>query len=230
MTELDSAYRKKVWAGDPSTVKVARANYEKDPEGGLLPFATALYSFRMKPECIKELFGLRPKLEERVIRNIQIQPEASTAERFAVEADLLATYLEWMSRQHGLSESDRYHLRELSKEVVWAGLEVVGLYQQSMSECHTRCLLDLTYFSLLLGTSAQAYGKKFLDDAQKYAPNIEERNQRVRVYCKLGMLYRRHSWLLKPKGFYWGIRACFVRGVPNMVRAKSVAALFGIDQ
>jgi hypothetical protein len=219
-------YNERVWAGDPATVAEARATYRSNPEGGLIPLAVALYSFRAKEPFAMELLGLRPQLLARAqdLLGGTAYTEVPKRER-ADKADVLSTYLEWMTRECDLSDEERDELQKIAIELCKYGMNVVA---DELHDHHTWFLLKLTMARLSLAkgwVQAALYDLTLVENQAHY---ITDANQRARVYRKLGLLYRkcgRHG-----QGFRWGMRACLVPGVPLAVRAKSVAALLGIDR
>src|SRR3569833_1356495 len=95
-------YGTRVWQGDNTTVAEARKRYENNPYGGLIPFATALYSFRQEKQYADELIGLKDELMELADRDMHVQVLPSDEEfsrKMADRADTVSTHLEWISRQ-----------------------------------------------------------------------------------------------------------------------------------
>jgi len=223
----NNEYGKRVWAGDPKTVAEARTKYQADPEGQLIPFAVALYSFRMNEKFAKELLELRQPLMVRAQEFGQIpQKKLLPHQEHMNLLDVLSTYLEWMSRRKVLSPSERKRLLDTAYRTATYGA-TLATHQFKASE-HVWELLTLTAARTLIGQQNYRGAVRLLNDVVEFAPSIADANQRTRVYRKLGLLYRMRFRFVR--GFYWGIRACVVPGVPLAVRAKSVAALLGIDR
>lgn len=216
---MSQEYGKRIWSGDPTTVAEARARYKADPQAHLIPFAVALYSFRSNKKFTNELLELRPALVDYAQRFMHI-PENS--QEYADCADILSTHFEWMIRQPRISSVHRQTLHAWVRFLCEKGAYATG------RSVHTFCLLKLTETRLYLGEHQYSKAKIALKWAEAKAMQIKDANQRVRVYRKLGLLYRKmHSYI---EGYRWGIRACLASDVPTAVRAKSVVALLGIDR
>src|SRR5438105_4312774 len=114
---------KRIWAGDLTTVAEARAKYEADHVGQLIPFAVALYSFRTERKFANELiFELHDPLVKYAKRFVSGSREKDIGR--SNTADVLSTHLEWMSRQPSLLLSERNRLHELAREVCGYGLNI----------------------------------------------------------------------------------------------------------
>lgn len=216
----------RIWAGDKSVTIEALERYRKDPEKGLIPYAVALYSFRMDETYARELLTLREALIAHVGHELQ-HPDTVFPhhERVADRADVLSTHLEWMARRVELANGERLSTHRAAAAICAHGLKVAAGLPTSH---HTWSLLKLTSARLYLsaGDFRRAIGEVVA--AGKYAHRIRDPNQRVRVYAKLGLLWRKCH---RPRtGVLWGVRALFVRGVPVAVRKKAFAALLGIDR
>lgn len=215
---MTTTYGERVWAGDPSTVVEARARYDEDQATGLIPLAGALYSFRFKKELAEELLSLLPQLLVYARSLLAVRKES---EEQADLADVLSTWFEWMSRCGELTRGERVVVLGVAQSVCARGLSIPG------SRLHTWCLLRLTYARLLYSEKNIPFTRRYLVGTSSFARAIEDANQRARVYRKLGLLFRLAG--MPFSGIYWGVRACLVFGVPMQVRAKSAAALLGID-
>jgi hypothetical protein len=221
VTESKS-YTNRVWKGDSTTVNEARDAYQKDAKSGLIPYAVALYSFRANFRFASELLGLRFELLERAA-TVTV-PDALSADQlqFADQADVLSTYFEWMSRRPELRE-EAAGLRMQARALI-----IRALSMTHDPTHHTFYLLALTAVRILLTEGRFLNARQELIWMASHAHQIKDANQRARVYRKMGMLSRACG--LGSSGWIWGMRACFVPGAPLNVRAKSVAALFGIDR
>jgi hypothetical protein len=214
-------YDERVWEGDPTTVREAREAYRKDPEANLIRLAVALYSFRANSRFAEELIELRFKLLDFIATGISVAAPITTPQEFADEADVLSTYLEWMSRRPELS-LEAAGLRKAARDLIGRGQGLVHDLTH-----HNPYLLLLTEVRIMLAEGRRTNAQQQLAWMASHAPQIKDPKQRARVYRKMGMLNRRCGrWR---SGWFWGIRACFVPEVPLDVRAKSVAALLGID-
>lgn len=217
----DTSYAARVWKGDPSTVAEAFEQYRQD--GNLLSYAMALYSFRHISEYATRLVELRTDLWRYSNSYVAANPLRGELMAYANEGDALSTYLEWLSRRTDISEDERNELRRAMTQVT--GRAFINARLDSGSN-HTWCLLGLTLARSELAfakSKNRPYSRRRLDDIAA-SVRIPDANQRVRVFRKLGMLYRMMGkWWT---GTWWGVRAIFVRGVPLTVRAKSIAAFF----
>lgn len=197
--------------------------YESDPEGGLVPLACALYSFRWWPPYRRELLGLREQLIDRADRLRKVLVEytdflPNVSEGHADSAETVAAYLEWMSRQSQLSTLERNRCCFAVAFLCYFGslTAVVG--------SHTWCLLNLTNASAHLRPhfrESEILG--LLREVERHALSVEDPRQRVRVCAKLGMLMSRIGHF--SEGRFWGMQALRVGNVPMMVRAKALYAL-----
>lgn len=219
-----------IWEGDRSAVERAREKYKKDPEGELLSFACALYSFRSIPEYANELVRLGEALVRRAgevlskgVCGLEQHEGMNSWELYELLAqiDVLSTYLEWISRDRSRSTSSQ--LFQLANHLCNKGNEWAGFQVESH---HSRSLILLTRARLLLrGRWSLAVAD--LQEVARIASRIENNNQRARVYRKLGLLFRKSGYGFR--GIGWGVRALFVP-CPWAVRVKSLAALVGIDR
>ena len=221
-----TAQSNRVWQGDPSAVAVAREQYKDNPQTGLIPYAIALYSFRRDTKYAVELMKLRRDLRFRAaaLTNPALTPRGT---RIAETADVLSTHLEWISRQTALGDVDRRQAHEAAIDACMYGIEFA---RSASSTDHTLPLLHLTAARLCLNDLRTDHALEHLRYAQSIAArgNISDPRQLVRVYTKLGLLYRKADE--RVGGVVWGMRAIAVRGVPFNVRLKALAALLGIDR
>ena len=107
----ESSRGRRIWKGDPATVAEARRAYANDPEGQLLPFAVALYSFRRRRQFAEELIAIRGlllNLAEKFLRSDCNDSHRCTPESDV--ADVLSTHIEWIARQDGISPTERFDL------------------------------------------------------------------------------------------------------------------------
>lgn len=218
----------RVWADDPSTISEARARYEQDPEGQLLPFASVLYSFlhrvKYRRQAARDLYALRESLSARA-RQLPCCPPApqeAVEERFAAQAEMLATYLHWISRRSpDLGQRERF--KNCARRAISEGL---GYARGTGQKGHTRALLFLALAAIDLDEGLRLNAGVNLRFAAKLAPGVQNINQRARVYRKLGLLFRRSGAFVE--GMRWSIRACRLPGVARGVRKKNLIALCGI--
>lgn len=218
-------FNRRVWRGDASAVPEAREAYAQRPDQAFIKLLVTLYSFRADPRFAEELLLHRSKLLERAKKEIdQNFTGASVLER-ANLADMLSTYLEWMSRQPQLSPDERQESHLAASEVYLAS---IALTDELEWKHHTWSLLKLTGARLDLNENNRSSATWNLRRVAQRAPEIEDNNQRARVYAKLGFLLRKSGWYRL--GFYWGVRACVVPRIPFNVRKKALSALLGIDR
>jgi hypothetical protein len=223
---MKRSFGSRVWAGDRNTVAEAREKYQQDPEAELVPFGVALYSFRNNPRFARELLELREPFLARARGMLQIGADRLMSARdYANRADVLSTYLEWMSRRRELSAEHQEETLGIADTLARRGQERASELEVSD---HSRALLALIRAYIAVTRRGHLGMALHLDMIAREAVTIKDPNQRARVYRKLGLLYRRCSDF--SKGIGWGIRACFVPDVPLAVRLKSAAALFGIDR
>lgn len=223
----NSDFGQRVWSGDESTVPEARRKYRDDPDHQLIHYAMVLYSFRANEEHREELLSLRLALMSFAKKFVEDPLEWSLSkEHEARLADVLSTYLEWMSRRQELSSSEQSNLRRLAWDVYRIGARHDDILEETGD--HTLDLLELTAARLFIDDGEYNFAYARLEDISWHAHKITDPNQRARVYAKLGLLYGKCNRLIE--GLYWGIRACLVSGIPASARLKSVAALFDIDR
>lgn len=221
----DAGYEKRVWAGDSSTVMEALEDYERDPKKGLLPFAVALYSARRNPALAKKLVTLRPGLLAAATEYLSTMPSRFSSSSFGNEGDVLSTYLEWLSRRPEFSQNKeaKTETYQMACRVFSYAADYAKWYPQDTESNHPRCLLELTMARLHLTGGDRKNALERLKRVEEKM-HVPDPNQRVRVYRKLGMLYRMAGkWL---PGVRYGLKALFVPGVPRDVRLKSLAAFF----
>jgi hypothetical protein len=222
----------RVWHGYASAIAEAEARYLKDPEGELVEYATTLYSFRNRKWCKEALIGLAPKLFA-YAKKFLAGELGFTGKAEKDKADVLSTWMEWMSRQDFSAQEQRNFFK--------MALDMYD-YGASLYDCSSKepwgdaswCLLELTGARLKLAQGPREKGALHgcLGEIRRNMKGIKDANQRVRVYAKLGMLYRSSytvTYLIK--GWYWGIRAPLVRpwlgkDAPTLwVRLKACVAL-----
>jgi hypothetical protein len=199
----------RVWRGRPSTVPEAKERYERDPEVQLVSYASVLYSKGDEPSK-NELLHIREKLVERV-------PQS------ADDADVLATVLASLARNAGLHPSEQTRMRAASQKALEIGLCLAGTLYPGSPSAHTPLLLRLTAAQLMIQDGNHGHARNRLEYIAEWAATVEDRNQRARVYRKLGMLCRKVN--RRRAGWYWGIRALLVPKIPVKVRLKSLVAL-----
>ncbi len=225
----------RLWAGNVGAVAKARRNFlHGDQAKGLLPFACALYSFRDRPQYAHELRGLRRKLLRHAETLIVPDADAYHGSHWAERADMLTTYLAWLSAQPVFSNAARGHLRSVAIRICETCLpEARSL--TTTERAHSYYLLALTYVSLTI-TERQARG--LLLSVQKGAPrHVRDRKQKVRIYAKLGLLFRKLGEAAHAsdrfRGLWWGVRAVALSlawRLPLNVTAKAGASLMGIQR
>lgn len=208
---------------------VARAQeaWEADPsDRNLLELAVACYSFRSSRRYASMLLSLRGSLRDLAYREMGAAGRSEDVLKRANQADMLATYFEWMSRQESLPVRQREQLSELAGMVCEWCLSWFRAFSLGSRGYHTYALLKLTEARILLEKGDCVGVLKGLKVVSRIAPSIDDANQRARVYRKLGFLWRKNGrWF---RGFWWGVRAIFVSG-PLAVKIKSFVALVGID-
>lgn len=213
-------FNTRVWRGDPTTVPEARAEFLADPDGQLIRFGVVLYSLRSTKNFAHELCGLHARYMTRAYNLTQ-----TTAVRENQHtAEVLSTHLEWMSRQPILKEQQQ-QLHESATKVCLYGIHCAFEGPEPGRE-HTWYQLRLTLAQLAIHEKNYTWAIFLLRRMRPDRVTMED-NQRARVYRKLGFLKRKCGKYIS--GFYWGIKAIFVSG-PTAVRAKSIAALFGIER
>lgn len=224
----------RVWAGDVGTVAKARRDFQRgDQVRGLLPFASALYSFRDWPQYTHELRKLREKLLKHANELILPEADAYHGSHWADRADMLTTYLWWLSVQPVFSDTVRKHLRTVAIAICETCLPKARSLTTT-EHAHSYYLLVLTYVSLTIG---EPQARKLLLSIHKGAPrHVRDRKQKVLIYAKLGFLFRKlaetqntgsHFW-----GLWWGVRAVvssLAWRLPLNVTAKAGALLLGIE-
>lgn len=222
---MPQEYGKRVWSGDRTTVAEAKAKYESDPEGELIPLAVVLYSFRDKKHCANELLALRPQIIEYAINYAKKPHNDDAPKTQADKADVLATHLEWMSRRSELSIEEQQETAYEARRMCQHGIHVLHVAREKPG--HTLCLLWLTFARLCINEKQFSRAREYLTEVETSVVYIADANQQARVCRKLGFLYRKcHSFF---HGLDWGIGACLVPKTPWAVRLKSIAALLGVD-
>jgi hypothetical protein len=216
------SFNGRVWSGDPTTVDEARMRYRQDPGGELLPFASVLYSFKHKSACAEELYGLRERLGAKARYLYNNPPVQHDGHQFADQADMLATFLHWIGRaSDDLGQRERFMV--YAKKAISEGL---GYAPSSGPRMHTRALLFLTLAAIDLDQGERFNARVNLGCVVELAAEVQDANQRARVYRKLGLLLRKSgSWF---EGMRWSIRACWLSGLPRDVRFKNLGGLLGI--
>lgn len=227
--EADAQHRKGIWQGDPERVIEARRRYEEDPEKELIPYASALYSFRHLSSCVETLIELQPEISLRGLKLASTDFDRVDRPEFANRADTLSTICVWLSDQLVIPVETKEGLRVLALRLCDTGLHAVYPWSRTAWYSHTYYLLNLTWASLNL---SDEYSGVRLDRVAIEAPmHVKDANQKARIFIKLGALFRKRNcgndWR---RGLYWGIRGCLVWGVPLNVRAKGLAALLGVER
>ncbi len=209
-----------IWKGDKRVVSIAEKYYQHNGEGGLIPYAVALYSFRQYADNRTQLLWLRAPLLRRAELLIALMEKGERSGKLAAECDVVSTHLEWMLRQGTLSTLECSQVSGVCKKLCHEALSM------GEGDMHTQALLQLTVARLCINESSPAWGP--LNYAAHVAELITDPLQRVRVYAKLGFLYRK-EWSLVD-GYYYGFRALLIGGVPINVRLKALAMLVGYDR
>lgn len=222
----DSKVGRQIWGGKYRPgIEAHRLEYEKDPEGTMVSWASALYSGRMIDQYAEELLA---HLEETVLPAFTgrgIEEFDADPRKAADKADVLSTVLAWAA-QHTNPYHDIYD--DFINETFRIARE-----GKRFAERHYR-IGDHTYPLLLLTCveTSHRWGRGqrtfLLDEVIDLVEAIEDPYQKARVYRKLGMLCRRF-WYLPVSGIGFGLKAIFMPGLPLAVRAKSVAGLLGIE-
>jgi hypothetical protein len=215
----------RIWKGDPNAVAEVRQKFQQDRGRYLIQMAMALYSFRHIGRFAEELLSLRQDLIVRGRHILGIVSQGGAMTELVNTMDMIATYLAWMSRREELDQNKRREAHELALNLALRGLN----YAKGMEPSHhTPSLLRLTAAGLSFEEGNQIRGDALLRAVGKDVALIADRRQRARILRQLGLLHRR--WVRWMPGLRWSIKACMVKGVPLAVRAKSVAALFGISR
>ncbi len=215
----------RVWAGDKETVEEARPGYRAGTVS-LLEWAMLLYSFRYVRKYRKQLCALHTRLSA-MAWEVRICEPADDRERaqLVAKADVLSTYLGYIASQGNFLQPRRDELRTIAKLTARYGIKHASADAGLLTE---RLLLLLTVTDPdLMRLQERSGNEESLAQVAVLASQVPDRNQRVRVYRKLGLRLRQYRHLFS--GVAWGIRACFVRGIPAAVRAKSVAALLAFE-
>lgn len=224
MAETQS-HSARVWKGDEMTVVEAREQYKEDPDKGLLPYAVALYSFRHKKQYAKELVGLADELVNQIYHEVSELNKNTDYNYIHRYADTVSTHLEWISRQRGIGLTQWHTIRSMAFNLNQRGIYIARIANDEQNG-HTLPLLYLTQARLQLSIGAVGPASKCIAQAIESSREISDPNQRARVYRKIGMLCRMTDMPLN--GVVWGVKSIFVPGSTLAVRAKSVAALFGL--
>lgn len=213
---------RKIWTGNRRAVAQATERYQNDRLGGLLQYAIALYSFRNDADNRKKLLSLRASLMERAGACLEMLKQDNPPVEVANVCDVLSTHLEWMTRQGTLTANEQADVLRKCKELCEATLKL----EYGISS-HTQALLHLTLARIDIREGN--YAGSSLGKAADEAEYIGDPLQRARVFAKLGYLHRKNDWTFAD-GYYWGIRALFVKGVTHNVRLKCFALLLGYDR
>jgi hypothetical protein len=235
MAQHEKTHSKRIWDGDPETVVEARKLYEKDHANGLIPYAVALYSFRANSKLGADLVCLYEPLLQRAITLVSCDVNLYTCVWFADSSDVLCTHLEWIRRKPYLAAETSEKILTVVKALAEKACLVCDEYLMefaSKRQFHTRRLLYLTRARLYLDNLDPSkndvpQARMMLREASEDHAYVQDANQRVRVWAKLGFLYRKSNCTIE--GLSWGIRACLISGVPMNVRKKAIAALLLID-
>lgn len=205
-----------IWRGRQAEAIVAlrSAEYQSEPEHALLRYACTLYSYRYKRACKEALRELQMPLLERAknwTRNDSLD-----------EAESLATYLAWLSRQ---PEQPPHVWSTLYKWSWYLCEEALWESDKRHESGHTQCLLGLTMAGLALDHSNHEGLRKGLCEAKSHHRHIRDQRQKARIYRGLALIYYRMD--NRPVARRWALEALFIGGVPPMVRVKTLAALMG---
>ncbi len=219
------SFGKRVWKGDVSTVSEAQEAYVQNPDAAFIRLLMTLYSFRTNSQFAEELLSHRSGLIDRAKREINRNFAGASVLDRANLADVLSTYLEWMSRQKQVSVEEQRELHLAASQVCKSSIVITDEIDPAH---HSWSLIKLTAARLALNERDFPLATSYLNRVSWRASEIADHNQRVRVQAKLGLLLRKCRWYLR--GFYWGVRACFVPNVPLNVRLKAFAALLHIDR
>ena len=211
----------RIWSGDPGVVSKVRARYKADAKTGLVPYACALYSFRLHKPFARELVGLGDELVSYAVELCDTK-RISNPQEVVDKADCLSTYLEWIARQQDVEAALRLQLLRTSFTTATFGLFVGEEFHASVS-AHSRIFIRMTLAKLCMVTGETIHAEQMLCEIAKNIV-VKDPNQRARCYAKLGMLYREVG--KRRKGFFWGVRALRTPDITHFVRLKCLAALF----
>lgn len=228
MSGMHSPIGVRIWHGDLSALDELEEAYLRTQDlKELFAYACGLYSFRYYPQAALAL----DKLERYIRLNEETILSPGRDAYFGSDcldrADMLTTYYLWFRNRRRKDDVERIQLMLDTQELC---RQALARYEESGGKAHTYCLLGITYMTLSFDNPEL---QKVLAKVIELAPTIEDPQQRSRVYRGLGRVMRTHLYMTSYntlRGFYWGIRACGVRNIPFMVRAKSFAALLGIGR
>ncbi|CAN5127498.1 hypothetical protein BH11PAT3_BH11PAT3_2460 [soil metagenome] len=221
----------RIWSGDSTAVAEARANYKEDREKGLIPYASTLYSFRNNKKFALVLFGFQSELRRRAEREMSVEASGLTDEERAGLADVLTTIFEWMIRRFTHDEFESSGFRENWQQFPFL---ITQLSEWGMKHAiktnayHSFCLLKCTQARLYFERDEAEIAEAAVNDAAIDSYCIKDPNQKVRVYAKVGFLYRILG--VRMEGYRFGFKALLVQGVPMNVRLKGLALLLGFDR
>ncbi len=232
MDRTARSFGDRVWAGDVGTVAKARRDFlNGDQLKGLLPFACTLYSFRNRPQYVSELCGLRRRLLKHADELVSPDADAYYGSHWADRADMLATYLAWLSLQPAFTRAQRGHLRAVAVRTCERALPRARRLTTT-EHAHSYYLLALTYVSLIIG---EPDAPALLTAVCRGAPRrVRDRRQKVRIYAKLGLLFRKLERAdSRLRGICWGVRAVLSSlawRLPRNVTLKAGGSLLGIER
>jgi hypothetical protein len=221
----------KIWQGGNTAVREVRKRYNQSySDENLLAYAVALYSFRRDRKFADELLTLTSQLLSLAEREV-VRPSPADRKLYqaiATRADVLSTHLEWISRQPKV-KSGALTFRNAARRVCEHGIYFATVGGELDTD-HTLPLLRLTLAKLYLDQGARPSALRLAEAAQNAVAlgDIPDLKQRVRVYAKLGLMYRRCGEF--GRGVAWGVRAMLISGVPRNVRLKAIAAFLGIER
>lgn len=217
-----------IWRGNEHAIVESRERFHEEPEKRLVVHTSTLYSFRRREDCVRELVSLRHHLLARSEALRSTAWDSLNIGEVVDQADVLSTILGWLSDSTKIPSEQQEELRKEACAVCEFGLQILeDLLRGVPTANHSWHLLKLTRAALSLrdGKIKDAFRDIHIVDREK--DRVFDPRQRARVYRKLGMLYRAIDDSIG-RGFWMGVRAVFVPGVPLAVRLKSLGALVGL--
>lgn len=217
---MNPGYSLRIWLGDHSVVSEVRNDYLQHPiPEHLLQYAMTLYSFRYESVLADELEQLLEELVDLASLWQQVLPmDIRLQETVVDQADMISTYLVWLSARDTLSTEKRELAADAATRLLEKAIRSPG------ARSHTKLLLMLTQVQMQEDTERFASQLNVIYFAIKES-KIDDANQKARVIRKFGILESRVRW-------FSGKRAVFhsmvLPGLSKSVRMKSLAALLGV--
>lgn len=221
-----------VYEGNLRTVPEARSEYLRNRSAGLISYVEALNSARRFATYARELFSLRGEIldfaDQYAWRSGHENVNELTRAR---TADIVSTALEWISRHPDLPNRQRECFQGAAMHMIAIGIHIVSPLEGD-GNCFAKYIADVATWCHLHVTRQRLQPKHFGPDLNQLnvialiAPTIKDSDQRASVYSMLGSVYRQ-SWRGLPTGYYWSLAACFMPGLSDAARLKSIASLLG---